>query len=195
MVVISVVNTKGGSGKTTTAMYLASAAVQRGMGAKVVDTDPQGTASSWYYSLKEADGDLGFDVVVANATSLKHAVEGGKNQVTVIDTPPGESGSIRAALEAADFVVVPSRVANADIWRAFPTLDMATHRPAAVLLTQARKGTRSLREVEELFQGEEVSCFETTIPQREAISSSVGEEIGELFGYDEVLSEILDFVE
>ncbi|MGB9307554.1 MAG: ParA family protein, partial [Mycobacterium sp.] len=37
----------GGVGKTTTAMFLAAAAVRRGIPVRVVDADPQGSASSW----------------------------------------------------------------------------------------------------------------------------------------------------
>lgn len=41
--IISVINLKGGSGKTTTAMALATAAARHNRNVSVLDTDPQGT--------------------------------------------------------------------------------------------------------------------------------------------------------
>ena len=40
--IISVINLKGGSGKTTTAMALATAAARHNRNVSVLDTDPQG---------------------------------------------------------------------------------------------------------------------------------------------------------
>lgn len=43
--IISVINLKGGSGKTTTAMALATAAARHNRNVSVLDTDPQGDAT------------------------------------------------------------------------------------------------------------------------------------------------------
>jgi len=44
---ITVSNNKGGSGKTTTTVSLASAFVERGLRLLVIDLDPQGSATEW----------------------------------------------------------------------------------------------------------------------------------------------------
>jgi hypothetical protein len=44
---IAIISQKGGAGKTTLSVHLATAAVQAGHTAAIIDLDPQGTAASW----------------------------------------------------------------------------------------------------------------------------------------------------
>lgn len=53
---IAVVNRKGGSGKTTTAVSLAAALAERGLPTLLIDLDPQASASAW---LAPASNDRG----------------------------------------------------------------------------------------------------------------------------------------
>jgi chromosome partitioning protein len=53
---IAVVNRKGGSGKTTTAVSLAAVLAERGLPTLLIDLDPQGSASAW---LADARNDQG----------------------------------------------------------------------------------------------------------------------------------------
>ena len=57
--IISIVNTKGGVGKTTTSMMLARAAFKAGYSARVWDTDPQGSATVWALAVQDNGEDLG----------------------------------------------------------------------------------------------------------------------------------------
>ena len=59
---IAVVNRKGGSGKTTTAVSVAAALAERGQQVLLIDLDPQASASAW---LAEASDDRGpFDAFI-----------------------------------------------------------------------------------------------------------------------------------
>ena len=51
--IISIINLKGGVGKTTTAIALATAAQRDGKDVEVYDTDPQSSASLWAMSAEE----------------------------------------------------------------------------------------------------------------------------------------------
>ena len=55
--IISTINLKGGVGKTTTAIALATAAVRDGKDVELYDCDPQSSASLWAMMAEEA-GDL-----------------------------------------------------------------------------------------------------------------------------------------
>src|SRR5437870_6310258 len=59
---IAVVNRKGGSGKTTTAVSVAAALAERGQQVLLIDLDPQASASAWF---AEASDDRGlFDAFI-----------------------------------------------------------------------------------------------------------------------------------
>ena len=59
---VAVINSKGGSGKTTTAVSTAAAIAERGMRVLLIDLDPQASASAW---LGHPSGDRGaFDAFV-----------------------------------------------------------------------------------------------------------------------------------
>lgn len=75
---IAVVNRKGGSGKTTTAVSVAAALAERGLPTLLIDLDPQASASAW---LAQAADDHGpFDAFVGTsdlgATAVKTQVPG-----------------------------------------------------------------------------------------------------------------------
>lgn len=69
--IISVINLKGGSGKTTTAMALATAAARHNRNVSVLDTDPQGDATTWAGDAEDAGETLPFTVDSANIGKLK----------------------------------------------------------------------------------------------------------------------------
>ncbi|WP_156298772.1 ParA family protein [Mycobacterium paragordonae] len=130
----SLVHTKGGVAKTTTAIFLAAAATRRDIPTRVLDADPQGSATSWAERAASVDMPLPFTVTPVTADDLK-GLTSTPDELIVIDTPPGTAAAIDAAIDAADLVIIPSGPRSADIDRVWPTLDITAHRPTTILLT------------------------------------------------------------
>ncbi|GAA4261795.1 ParA family protein [Dietzia aurantiaca] len=186
---IAVVNTKGGVGKTTTAVYLTAVAREGGMTAELLDTDPQGSATSWAEIAAEGTSPLKFPVTPANKITLGRP---SKCDLTVIDTPPGAADIIQAAIDAADVVVVPTAPSGLDLQRVWPTLEAAAHKPAGVLLTSAELGTKLLDMTKEALEAEGVFVFENIIGKRQAIRQSFGVSPTSFYGYRDLLKEIIE---
>ena len=120
--IISIVNQKGGSGKTTLSMQLAGALARRGHKVLVVDADPQGTATRWAAS---ADDEKPFpaSVVGLSAASTKVHREVKKfvpdYQYIIIDCPPAADSPVpQSALLVADLALVPVIPSPLDMWAA-----------------------------------------------------------------------------
>ena len=122
MHVISIVQQKGGVGKTTLAINLAGVLRQRGLSVVVVDSDPQASASAWAVPRK-----LGFEVRAellsgGTLTQWLRNILKQRADVILIDTPAGLSSVFRAAVDVADLVLIPCGPSSLDINAARTTL-------------------------------------------------------------------------
>lgn len=184
MPTLTIAHTKGGVGKSTTTVFLACAAHVRGIPVRVVDLDRQGTTTAWA-DAAASGGPLPFTV----STAL---LDDDPGVLTIVDTPPGEAKAIQAAIDAADLVVIPSRATPADLARVYPTVAATAHKPAVVVLTSIRLGTRLLEQARELLEADGVVTANTAIPQREAIAAAFGTVPTHYHGYGDLLDELLD---
>lgn len=192
---ITICNVKGGTGKTTSAIMLAAVAADAGHTVRVLDADPQGSASDWA-ALADDDGTpLPFDVLACNARSLTRPA-GPPVDFEFVDCPPGMPAVINAAISTADAVIVPTCPSGIEIARTWETLDLAEHRPTAVLLTSAQLGTRTLRDTQAAFADEGVAVFTNIVPQRQAIKAAWGHRpTWPWHGYDGVLDELKEQIQ
>lgn len=188
---IAITNTKGGVGKTTTAIHLGVALFHHGS-VVVYDADPQGSASEWAMRADEVGTPLPFEVRPANMAQLRRI--GGEADFVIIDTGPSDPRLIDAALEVADLAIIPTAPSSIDMSRVWETERVSSsHVPSYVLITQADARTNALSIALEVLDTEGVGHFETYIPLREAVRQSFGTRPGaELYNYDVAAKELLE---
>lgn len=184
---IAIAAAKGGVAKTTTAMYLARAAVLRGSSAMVLDADPQSSASDWAEAVEAEHHDLGFEVRAANMTTLNRATGA---DFEFVDTPP--SGRIlERAVETADFVIIPTADSPLDLQQAYAMNSALRNKVAhAVLVTRAERGTVALRSVLSALDAVGVARFENVVFKRQAIKVSMETVPAKLYEYAQVFEEL-----
>ena len=147
---IALIVQKGGTGKTTLAVCLATAAALSGLTTVIIDLDPQATACNWSdrrkATLPDAPGPLVIDVQPARLATALSALESKHVDLVVIDTPPRSEQSALAAAKIADLVLIPCRPQAYDLETIASTqeiLKLAGHpRAVAVLNAVPWIGTR-----------------------------------------------------
>jgi chromosome partitioning protein len=117
---IAVANLKGGCGKSTLALNLASGLEKRGK-TILLDVDPQGTLEHW---LKEAFEGMP-DVKNASKNVKKIISDSEKNyDFVVADCPPSlESGHTQEVLKEVDLLLIPVLPSPPDLWSSVHMVD------------------------------------------------------------------------
>jgi chromosome partitioning protein len=136
-----VINSKGGSGKTTVTTNLASYFATQGVTTTILDYDPQGSSLSWL-SLRERPGSKLYGANAApqrgpRIRSIEAHVPADTRQL-VIDAPAGASGLLlQEMLARANCIVIPVAPSAFDIY--------ATANFVKDLLLVGRIRSRSIR--------------------------------------------------
>lgn len=164
---IAVANAKGGTGKTTTAVYLSALLARTGQDVMLIDADPQASAAEWL----EVAPIPGIEVVEAPSERLVAKVlERARWRPVLVDTPPGHERLIRTAITGADRVVIPTRAGGVEISRAQVTLGMVPHGiPTGLVLTSAEPRTIDYRAQVDAWGQAGVKVW-GSIPKRVAIA-------------------------
>jgi chromosome partitioning protein len=169
--VISLVNQKGGVGKTTIAVNLASCLSGKGDRLILIDADPQGSVLQW----QTAGDSSAFDVIhhakPLSGPDLKALVRG--YQHAVIDAPPALGEIIRSTLMNSELVIVPIGPSPLDIWSSKETLSLIQQvgrrrrrMKAKLLICRKIARTRVGREAREAMETYDLDVFDTEISQR-----------------------------
>jgi chromosome partitioning protein len=194
----AVVNLKGGTAKSTSAMFLAAALAKRGR-TLVVDCDPQGSALTWAEDAESDGGELGFNVVSIPTRDVKKRVDrlAGDYEHLVLDTPPAELDIVRAALQAADVALVAISPSDMDINRFRPTLELVAEVEAVtdldyrVLLTMVRRISREGKDARAAMEALKLPVLATEIPFLSVYRSAFGEIVDDAGDYEVVAEELL----
>lgn len=195
--IIPMINLKGGVGKTTSAIALATIAARDGKSVCVFDADPQASASLWFDMACERADELPFTVDPANVSTVRRLTNRASEEWVLIDCPP--SGAVTdEAMKVADLVIVPTGTGTADLQKTVETAQTleAAGKAYAILVTRAIKNTLSLKSAISVFEEKGLSYFDSTIPQREDVRNFFGSSFGEeLYGYAEAYAELKELME
>jgi chromosome partitioning protein len=143
MHVIVAASQKGGAGKTTLTRSLAVAAQERHGPVALLDTDPQGSLTSWW-NRRQADEPALVRTEMADLDAALRRLEAAGISQVYIDTPPSAHPWIAGLLARATLALVPVRPSPDDLDAVGDTLDMieAIGVNFAFVVMQAKPRTR-----------------------------------------------------
>ena len=179
MSVICFANPKGGSGKTTTALLLATELAAKGAAATIIDADPLQWISAWGrlpgkpHNLSILSEGISEDTIV---DVIEDA--GRTSQFVIVDLEGTASLMVTNTIMMADLVIIPLQGSSMDakggakILKAIRNAEKVTNRqiPYAVVLTRtgAAITSRALRNVADQLHKSGVDVFTTPIVERAA---------------------------
>ena len=179
--IISLLNQKGGVGKTTLAVHIAMAQAKRGRKVLLVDADPQHSALDWQ-DAREAS--RCFPVIgLPTKTLHKEIPAHARNyDCIIIDGPPRVNELARAAIMAADLVLIPITPSPYDVWAASEITTLIGEASAfkenlktAFVINRKIANTAIGRDVAEALAGFEYPVLRTAISQRVGFAESAAQ--------------------
>ena len=174
MKTIAIISQKGGAGKTTLSVHLATAAAIAGHKAAIIDLDPQGTAASWG-DRRQADAP---EVVSGQASRLSFLIEAAQingADFLILDTAPNADQTALRAAQAADVVLIPCRAATFDLEaiKATLTLSQLAQRPSFVVLNAIPPRSGIGREAADGLTSQGAQVAPAMLSQRAAFTHGV----------------------
>lgn len=192
MPVISFANPKGGAGKTTTALLLASELASKGAQVVIIDADPEKWISQWgalpgqpenVEIISEVSEDTIVDLI-EDASS--------RAQFVVVDLEGTASLMVANAIGMSDLVIIPTQGSSMDAKGGAKTIRLIRNQerlarraiPHAVVLTRtsAAVTSRALRNVQAQLLQAGIEVFATAIVERAAFR--------DLFDYGGALADL-----
>jgi len=176
--IISIINQKGGTGKTTISVNIAREYTKRGAKTLLVDSDNQGSAQRWH---EKSGGEL-IDLTCLAMTTLDKDVLKFANHYEriIIDGTPRVSPITIAAIKAADLILIPVQPSPYDIWATEDLVRDVKHRiemtdgktKAAFIVSRKIKGTNIAKDVYEQLSSLELPIFVNGTTQRVSYATS-----------------------
>lgn len=147
--VISVVNQKGGTGKTTISVNLAACFASEGIDVLLVDADAQHSAMDWKADRSEELPNI--HALHLPEKNLHREVQNLKQKysLVIIDGGGRVTATARAAVASADFIIIPTLPSKLDMLSTEEFIDTVIDEVKAVkpgiaggiILNQLQKGT------------------------------------------------------
>ena len=189
---LALANFKPGTGKTTSAVWLAHVFARAGNSLLLVDADPSGSALEWsdlaamYPRLAPAQAAFPFRIVALPSRELHRRLPeiARDDDVVIIDTPQIEDHAAiaRSALRYADEIIIPCAPTPIEINRTSPVREEIAEirafcgKPArsAILLNRCVARAHSTSDAREALEGLGYEVLATVVPRLEVYAQSFG---------------------
>jgi chromosome partitioning protein len=188
---VALANLKPGTGKTTSAVWLAHVFAQAGNRVLLVDADPSGSALEWsdlaaMYPGLPPEAAFPFRIVALPSRELHRRIPeiAQSDDVVIIDAPQLEdhAGIARSALRYADEILIPCAPSPIEINRTTPVreeiseIEAVRGRPgrSAVLLNRSVARANSTADAREALEGLGYDVLATAVPRLEVYAQSFG---------------------
>ena len=124
MKIITCINEKGGSGKTTVSTNLGCALHRRGKKVVIVDADPQGSTRDWR-DASPAGMDLPPVIGIDRPQILESSLQTlSAYEFVIIDSPAKANGMSAAIVRFANIALVVIQPSGVDLWASAPTVKL-----------------------------------------------------------------------
>ena len=176
--IVSILNPKGGSGKTTLSTNLVRAFQEFRRSVLLVDTDPQGSARDWHAAHAANPIDL---IALDRPAALRTLETVGRGyDVVVADGAAKLEDMIAAAVRVSDWILIPLQPSPYDVWAVSDLVDLVAARQevtggipgAAFVLTRRIEGTRLGEDVREALAEYPLPTFMSSVVQRQVYPRS-----------------------
>jgi chromosome partitioning protein len=169
---------KGGAGKSTSAVILATELALKGAEVTIIDADPNKPVSQWAKRAGRPENitviaDIGEATIIDEIESASQ-----KTPFVIVDLEGTASMMVAYAISRADLVVIPTQGSQLDAAEATKAIrlirqqEKAFHKqiPFAILFTRTNAALRprTLQHIQAEFQKHGIKAFQTQIHEREA---------------------------
>lgn len=171
---LSVVSQKGGSGRTTLSLHLATAAERAGMMSAIVDLDPQASAWKWSKRRKGEPPEV-ITAVAEQLEEVKAKAEKGLD-LLVVDSAPHADRAALQACKISDFVLIPVRASILDLDTLTAVLDLVTltKKPCCAVLNGVSTQTSTdVDEARQVIQARGIELYPEYIHERVAFKRAL----------------------
>ena len=178
--IISLINQKGGVGKTTLAVNIADNLHLQGKRVLLIDSDPQGSSLDWSSARNYDDG---FSVIsIPRATLHKEAKKFSSDYDYIfIDAPPRSCDIARSILMASDLALMPIQPSPYDVWATDEIIKLIKecavfneNMKCAFVINRKITNTAIGRDAIKAFDDRNIPVLKTAICQRVIYAETAG---------------------
>jgi len=183
--IITIVNRKGGVGKSTIALNLAAALSHKSQSVFIIDADPQGTLTRWASArARQQTFKITNNITVTPKPWLPEEIlkltQPPKHDYIIIDCGPANDKVVKAALVVSKIALIPISPSPLDIDSARATIELiqqgasrgAIKTKAYLLISKKIVGTNLASDARQAIQILKLPIIKTEISQRIALCES-----------------------